>query len=324
MTPAAGSFRPRRLVAVSLNTAIDKTAAVEHLVPGTIHRPRLLSVVPGGKATNVARAAHRLGLRASVIAVLGGHAGRWYRAALEAQGIEARAVEVEGETRTCLSVLDELTGQLTELYEAGVRLSEDDWARVETALVNALADDGPGTVVVLAGSLPRGAPVDAYDRLARIASAAGARSVIDVDGPALSSSLADRPWLVKVNAHEAERATGVATRTAGAAAEAGQLLLALGATHAIVTRGVDGAVLASADGGWQLGPPPERGPFSVGSGDAFLAGLLVALTGGQPLHEALAMAGACGAASALIPGQGDLDPADVARILPYCEVTRLP
>jgi tagatose 6-phosphate kinase len=322
--PAAGSFRPRRLVAVSLNAAIDKTSAVEHLVPGTIRRPRLLSMVPGGKAANVARAAHHLGLRASVIAILGGHAGRWYRAALEAQGIEARAVEVEGETRTCLSVLDESTGQLTELYEAGVRLSGDDWARVETALADALADDGPGTVVVLAGSLPRGAPVDAYGRLTRIASAAGARSVIDVDGPALSGSLADRPWLVKVNAHEAERATGVATGTADTAAEAGRFLLALGAVHAIVTRGVDGAVLASAEGDWQVGPPPERGPFSVGSGDAFLAGLLVALAGGEELRQALATAGACGAATARIPGQGELDPADVARLLPRCEITRLP
>ena len=308
---------------MSLNAAIDKTAAVERLVPGTIHRPRLLSVVPGGKAVNVARVAHLLGVPASVVAVLGGHAGRWYREALEAQGIEARSVEVTDETRTCLSVLDESTGELTEFYEAGVRLSPDDWIRVEAALADGLAVDGPDALVVLAGSLPPGAPPDAYGRLGRIAAAAGARWVVDVDGPALSGALAARPWLVKLNAHEAERATGVAAATADAAARAGDALLGLGAEQAIVTRGVEGAVLTTPDGAWQVGPAPKRGPFSVGSGDAFLAGLVVALADGQPLDRALAMAAACGAANALVPGQGTLDPADVPRLLPGCAVSRL-
>ncbi len=321
MSPPQDPFRPRRLVAVSLNAAIDKTAAVDHLVPGAIHRPRLLSMLPGGKAVNVARAAHHLGMAASVVAVLGGHAGRWYRETLVAAGIDTRSVTVDDETRTCLSVLDEATGELTEFYEAGVRLAPDSWARVETTLADALAVDGAGTLVVLAGSLPPGAPPDAYRRLGRIASATGAAWVVDVDGPALSEALAGRPWLVKVNAHEAERATGVTAGSAEAAADAGRALRALGAEHAIVTRGVDGAVLVSPDGTWRVGPAPERGPFSVGSGDAFLAGLVTGVAGGRSLPDALLLAAACGAANALIPGQGELLPADVARLATRCEVT---
>ena len=78
MTAGAGPVR--RLVCVSVNAAIDKTAAVPRLVPGEIHRPEMLSVLPGGKALNVARAARTLGLEASVIAVLGGFAGDWMEA----------------------------------------------------------------------------------------------------------------------------------------------------------------------------------------------------------------------------------------------------
>jgi len=323
MSDLGNGFRPRRLVAVSLNAAIDKTASVDHLVPGSIHRPRLLSAVPGGKSVNVARAAHHLGMPASVVVVVGGHAGRWYREALKARGIEARPVEVADETRTCLSVLDESTGTLTEFYEAGVRLSADDWTRVEATLANALTADGQGALVLLAGSLPPGAPQNAYQRLARIAISAGATWAVDVDDPALSDALGAGPWLVKVNAHEAERATRVPAGTVDAAVEAASALRGLGATHAIVTRGVDGAVLVSADGAWQAGPPPERGPFSVGSGDAFLAGLIVALAHDGSLPDALRMAAACGAANALIPGQGELRPGDVARLLPLSEITRL-
>jgi len=197
------------------------------------------------------------------------------------------------------------------------------WTATLTPLADALTADGPGAFVVLAGSLPPGAPGDAYARLGRIASAAGATWAVDVDEPALSDALAAGPWLVKVNAHEAERATRVPTATADAAAVAGTALRGLGATHAIVTRGVDGAVLVSADGAWQAGPPSEHGRFSVGSGDAFLAGLVVALADGVALPDAIRTAAACGAANALIPGQGELRPADVARLLPLSEITRL-
>ena len=92
---------------------------------------------------------------------------------------------------------------------------------------------------------------------------------------------------------------------------------------AIVTRGVHGASLATADGTWTLGnlPAAHRGPWSVGSGDAFLAGFLVARSRGLPDAEALRLAGATGAANARIPGQGEVDPADVERTLRAYRVT---
>ena len=123
-----------RLVGVSLNAAIDKIAAVDALRPGGIHRPEMLAAVPGGKALNAVRTARHLGLPADVVAVVGGHAGAWLTAELDARGIHHWLVWVEGETRTCLSVLDRATGELTEFYEAGIVLPEDRWPSVETAL----------------------------------------------------------------------------------------------------------------------------------------------------------------------------------------------
>jgi fructose-1-phosphate kinase PfkB-like protein len=60
-----------------------------------------------------------------------------------------------------------------------------------------------------------------------------------------------------------------------------------------------------------------------GSGDAFLSGLVVAVAEGQRLQEALRLAAACGAANALIPGQGQIETKAVTRLLARCEVTRL-
>lgn len=323
MSAAAGASLVRRLVCVSVNAAIDKTAAVDHLVPGEIHRPEMLSVVPGGKALNVARAARTLGLEASVVAVLGGRAGDWMEEALAARGIRARGVRVAGETRTCLSVLDRVTGSLTEFYEAGLTLDAAGWAAVEAALATELADDPSGTLVVIAGSLPPGAPVDGYGRLASIAAGAGARAAVDAGGAHLAAALPARPWLVKVNAREAAEATGIPAPDEAGTFAAARGLRAGGASAALVTRGVAGAVLVDDTGtAWRIGPPPKLGPYVVGSGDALLAGLAAALATGLPVPEAARHGAAAACANALVPGQGELDPADAARVLDAIVLTR--
>jgi 1-phosphofructokinase family hexose kinase len=310
------------LVGVALNAAIDKTVAVAQLVHGAIHRPEVLAVLPGGKAVNVARAASQLGMSSGVVAVVGGHAGAWFEEALAQRGIPARLVRVEGETRTCLSVLDRATGELTELYEPGVTLPPDRWPDVEGALATALADVSDRSLVVLAGSLPPGAPVDAYARLVRAATTSGADVAVDVAGEPLRLALAEGPWLVKVNAAEATETTGLASADLRGALEAAHRLRELGARQALVTRGAEGAVFVGEEA-WRVGPTPERGPFSVGSGDVLLAGFAVALSRGASLPQALQNGAAAAAANALVPGQGEFDPAALDRLLPRTAVERM-
>ena len=324
MSAPTGTAPIRRLVCVSVNAAIDKTAAVDHLVPGEIHRPEMLSVLPGGKALNVARAARTLGLEASVVAVLGGRAGDWMEEALAARGIRTRVVRAVGETRTCLSVLDRSTGSLTEFYEAGLTVDAVVWAGVEAALATELGDDPARALTVIAGSLPPGAPIDGYGRLGSIVAEAGARAVVDVGGPHLSAALPARPWLVKVNAREAAEATGVPALDEPGVIAAAVEIRSRGATHALVTRGTAGALLVDMTGvAWRIGPPPELGPYVVGSGDALLAGLAAALATGHALPEAARRGAAAACANALVPGQGELDPAAAGRVLAGITLARV-
>ena len=329
---------PRRLVCVCANPSIDKIAAVDHLVPGEVHRPELLSVVPGGKALNVARAAARLGMPVSAIAVLGGHAGHWIDAELSARRIATHVVRAAGETRTCLSVLDRSTGALTEFSETGLTVDAAGWAAIEAALRSELADDPSGVLVALSGSLPPGAPDDGYARLVAVAGVAGARACVDSDRRALVEALVARPWLVKVNAREAAVAAGLAgTATPGdanvpadpgvaegAVVEAAGRIRELTGGIVLVTRGSEGAILVD-DGGavWRIGGPPELGRYPVGSGDSLLAGFAVALRAGRSLVDAARYGGAVGAANALVPGQGELDPRDAERMLSGIGVERI-
>jgi 1-phosphofructokinase family hexose kinase len=310
-----------RLVCVCPNPSIDKLAVVDRLIVGEIHRPRLLVSRPGGKAINAARVASRLGLRSSVVSILGGHAGAWIDDELAALGLPSRSIPVAGETRTCLSILDESSGQLTEVYEPGPAIDAGGWASLEAAVSAEVQTSPARCLVAIAGSLPPGAPADGYPRLVRLANSLGARVAVDVGGSQLAAALEERPWLVKVNAEEAAAAVGLPPSTDDDDVRAAAVaLLRAGANVALVSRGAAGAVLATGDRTWRIGPAPAVGRYGVGSGDALLAGFAVGIASGADLAAAARYGSAVAAAHAQVPGQGELDPADVERLLPLIEV----
>jgi 1-phosphofructokinase family hexose kinase len=285
------------ILCVAPNPSIDKLFEVERLEPGGIHRPAVFIQVPGGKGLNVARAAATLGAEVQVVALLGGHAGRWISDELDALGIPLAAVWTASETRSCLSVADRETRSLTEFYESGSPVSEAEWGEL-VGIVRACAAGAAWTII--SGSLPPSGPEGGYTKLAELGRVA-------VDTRVLGEA---RPALVKVNAAEAAQLTGLGVDTESAALAAAHALRERtgGDGHAaVVTRGRDGAVLAAPDGTSWRGSLDADGPYPVGSGDAFLAGLVVALDRGGAWPEALLLALGAGAANAEQPGAGRLD-----------------
>ncbi len=127
--------------------------------------------------------------------------------------------------------------------------------------------------------------------------------------------LAERPTVVKVNASEAAGASGLDVTDAPSAARAARALRLLGAGAVVVTLGTAGAVVVDDGGAWRLVPPDLVGPYPVGSGDAVLAGLAVAIARGDSLADAARLGLAAGIANAQVPGAGELDPSAIAAIL---------
>jgi len=86
------------------------------------------------------------------------------------------------------------------------------------------------------------------------------------------------------------------------------LMLACGNGHAAaVTSGAEGAVLVTPEGEALRGTLAAAGAYPVGSGDAFLAGLVVALHREERWSDALRAALGSAAANAEVPGAGRLD-----------------
>jgi fructose-1-phosphate kinase PfkB-like protein len=149
------------------------------------------------------------------------------------------------------------------------------------------------------------------------ARAAGVRTALDAEGERLRFALEAKPDVVKVNAAEASGLLGVPTARRDEALTAAHKLreLAGGEGHAgIVTRGADGVVLAAPDGDVYEGLLYVRHRYPVGSGDAFLAGLVVALDRGDDWPGALRLALGAATANAELPGAGRLDPSHAREL----------
>jgi 1-phosphofructokinase family hexose kinase len=294
------------ILCVAANPSIDKLLEVDRVVAGEIHRPGTLVQVPGGKGLNVARSAHALGAIVRATGILGGHAGRWLVEALEAEGVPGTFAWVDAETRTSFSIADRETGGLTEFYERGDDVGADGWDRLEEVVRGAL----PGmSWMTMSGNLPPGAPDDGYARLIGLARSAGVRSALDARERALVEGIDAGPEIVKLNAEEAGWLLGspiASLEQARAAAEA--LRTRLGSGAGIVTCGAEGALVAGPDGGTLHGRLYVKGPYPVGSGDAFLGGLVTALDRGDAWRDAVALALGAATANAEMPGAGRLDP----------------
>jgi 1-phosphofructokinase family hexose kinase len=309
------------IVCVAANPSIDKLFEVDRLEVGAIHRPIGFVRVAGGKGLNVVRAARGLGADVCAAGILRGHAGKWIEETLLAEGIGGAFVWTHGESRSSLSVADRGRGDLTEFYEHGDETPASAWIELVEA-VTGLVDAGDW--LTISGSMPRGSAVDGYRDLVWEARAAGVRVALDADGERLRLALAAGPDVVKVNASEASGLFGVQTPGRDEALTAAAKLrgLAGGVGHAgIVTRGADGVAVATPDGTHLEGVLYERGRYPVGSGDAFLAGLVVGLDRDEGWDAAIRRALGAAAANAELPGAGRLDAARAEALAERAVIT---
>ena len=297
--------------------ALDVTYLVDRVEVGAIHRPREVLRAPGGKGLNLARAAHRLGAAATVVAPLGGHIGALVASLAQKEGVTITAVDVAAETRSCVTVVSGDAHQtgLTEFYEPAAGLDADEQGRI----VEALRTSPPGEWTTLAGSVPVGLDLSLLVEALRSRVARGDRLAIDTHGAALDTLIDElQPALVKVNRHEAAALLGW---DGDAAALAAAVRARSGGT-VVITDGSNGSVGIDETGAWRARLDAPAGRYPVGSGDSYLAGLLVALSGGAALPEALAAASGAAAANAQVPGAATFDSALARELTVRTTVTR--
>ena len=150
------------ILTVTLNVALDRTVAVPRMALGNRHRVVDTRRAAGGKGVNIARALKCLGEPVIATGFAAGPTGARIRELLDAEQVLHDFVEVAGDSRTNLSVVDPTSGEQTEINERGPQVTAADLERFKERLLY-LA--GGAEICVIAGSLPPSAEADHYAEL---------------------------------------------------------------------------------------------------------------------------------------------------------------
>ncbi|OLZ71468.1 1-phosphofructokinase [Streptomyces sp. IMTB 2501] len=302
------------ILTVTLNTALDLTYRVRSLRPHASHRVSEVVERPGGKGVNVARVLDALGHETTVTGFAGGATGRAMRDQLgDTPGLTDALVPVAGATRRTIAVVDELSGDTTQLNEPGPQIEPTEWGafldRYDELLSSASA-------VALCGSLPPGVPVGAYANLVRAARTAGVPVLLDTSGEPLRRGVAARPDLIKPNADELAELTG-----SHEPLRATQDARRRGAHAVVASLGAEGLLAVTPEGRWRATPPARMRGNPTGAGDSAVAGLLSGLVEKLPWPDRLTRAVALSAATVRAPAAGEFDRRTFEELLGRISVT---
>ncbi len=308
------------ILTVTLNPAIDQTLVLERFVAGDTVRVKTSRFDPGGKGINVSRVVRELGGESVAMGFAPGGLGRYIEQTLKHDGIQCDFVHTKGEMRTNITILDESRHTHTILSDPG---PETERRFVEQLLSTLRKRLRAGDWLVLAGSIPPPLSPDVYTEIIDLAREKWVHTVLDSDGPALVAGAAAGPEMVKGNRRELERLLHRRLDDEKSTLEAAHMLREMSIRTALITRGREGAVLVSDEGSWRSLAPRVRAVSAVGSGDALLAGVVLTLSRGGTMEEALRLGVASGTACVLSPGTELCHRREVDILHPRVRVQRI-
>ena len=289
------------ILCITPNPAIEHTWVVPSFRLGTSQHVQDTLILPSGKGVNTARAIRTLGGNSFCTGFLGGFTGKRLNKYLQQLKIPAKWTWIERETRSTIAVIDPKNPEqdATLVSEPGPIVTTEDWRRLTADVLSVNSK-----FATISGRIPYGAALIEFQNMIRSLEKRGTNVWIDTSGKGLKKALTAIPSGLKINTLEASTVVNKDVTDFDSAFSAAQILLDRKIKNVVITMGKLGAVLVNQEGAWYAESPTVEAVSSVGSGDAFQAGLLIGISQKRPNSESLRMAIAAGAANTLSLGGG--------------------
>lgn len=285
---------------VTLNPALDKTVQISEMTIDRVNRISSMRTDPGGKGINVSKVIQKLGGNSIATGILGGSTGEKIQTALHAIDIKSDFLFSDGETRTNLKIVDPVLHTNTDVNEPGLTVSEELLEELLQKLCKKLTAED---IVILSGSLPKGAPKDTYKVWGNACRKAGAKVILDADGDLLASGLEASPYMIKPNNHEISRLFGKTLDSPQELCDAAQTLMKqYSIEKTVVSMGSAGALYVTKDQTLYAEGLKVPVGSTVGAGDSVVAALAFAEERGLSLEETVRLSTATGAANVMSSG----------------------
>lgn len=154
----------KKILVLEGNPAFQKTLVFDDFTYGAVNRASSMYIYTGGKGTNFCRAGNIFGkAQYELLHFTGGENGRMVDSLLAQEGIRVSSITVANQTRTCVTILDNAKGVMTELIEPSSPLTEEDQEKFLLLLEEKLEEC---SACAISGSLPDGTNKEFYTQWA--------------------------------------------------------------------------------------------------------------------------------------------------------------
>jgi tagatose 6-phosphate kinase len=275
--------------------------------------------VPSGKGLNVARVVRTLGEDVAVAGLIPANDMRRFAGFIGELGIKSLLFGIPGSARVNATLRDGQSGFVTHINSESVRLP----VRIQDEFSEFLGlhiEDGAHWC--FSGSLPAGFEHDAYARVITQCKEKGAVCLLDTRGLALKMGARATPQILTPNIIELQEFFGEKEiKGVHHIALLGKRLIDLGVEYVFVTLGDDGAIAIQGNDCLLCSPPAVKAVDTVGCGDAFAAGIIVAQKRKFSFIETCRMAVACGSSKSMHEGPGAVTLEEVWRLMEDVKIT---
>ena len=276
---------------VTFNPSIDYVMFVDDFKIDGLNRAQDTNKFAGGKGINVSRVLKTLGVDSTALGFAGGFPGDFIAQTLKDSDIHTNFVQVEEDTRINVKLK---TGQETEVNAQGPNVTEAQFQ----SLLNQIKETSDKDTVIVAGSVPKSIPSDAYAQIAKITKQTGAQLVVDAEKDLVETVLEYQPLFIKPNKDELEVMFNTSVKSDEDVIKYAKQILDKGAQSVIVSLGGDGAIYVDRQQSIKAVNPKGKVINTVGSGDSTVAGMVAGLATGLSVQDAFKQAVASGTATA--------------------------
>lgn len=284
------------ILTVTLNPALDKILILNDFATHRLHRLGLKEtsiLSPGGKGVNIALTLKMLGNEVIASGFAAGHSGHMLCDEIRQTGITTSFIFTEGLTRTNISILDLQHETLTEINDFGQEVSTDD---IDFFIENFEQLLKRVKIVVIAGSLPKGAQVEVYKRLIAIAQNQGKKVLVHTSPDYTEELLTVSPFLICPDMRSKHELFGKPIDGIANFLEAGRKVLTQSSQTEFVLfiHRIENVVAVTREKSYIIRPENLKIANMLGYGDAYLAGFIHSYLQDRSLTETLRFASAAG------------------------------
>lgn len=276
---------------VTFNPSIDYVMFVDDFKIDGLNRAQDTNKFAGGKGINVSRVLKTLDVDSTALGFAGGFPGDFIAQTLKDSNIHTDFVQVDEDTRINVKLK---TGQETEVNAQGPNVTEAQFQ----SLLNQIKETTDNDTVIVAGSVPKSIPSDAYAQIAKITKQTGAQLVVDAEKDLVETVLEYQPLFIKPNKDELEVMFNTSVKSDEDVIKYAKQILDKGAQSVIVSLGGDGAIYVDRQQSIKAVNPKGKVINTVGSGDSTVAGMVAGLATGLSVQDAFKQAVASGTATA--------------------------